>query len=251
MAKIIAIHSFRGGTGKSTITSNVATYLASLGNRVLIIDTDIKSPGIHAMFGLHEDSMDKTFNDFLTGDCGVSEIVYDVSEQAQLERGMLLLTPSSIEYGEIASTLISKYSFKMLKKAFTELIEKFELDYLIVDTHPGINEETLLSAEMSDVFLVIVRPDNQDYQGVKVSTEIAKKLKIKTYIILNKMHDKMKNKEEIVSLVEESFGFPVVATVPFADDVMLSESRSIFYKEKPRHAFSKEIKRIVGEVLVG
>ena len=249
MAKIIAIHSFRGGTGKSTITSNLAAYLASLGNRVLIIDTDIKSPGVHAIFGLHEDSLQCTFNDYLTGDCTAEEIVYDVSEQAKLKQGNLFLTPSSIEYGDIANTLISKYSYKLLKKAFDELIEKFKLDYLIVDTHPGINEETLLAAEMSDAFLIIVRPDNQDYQGAKVSTEIAKKLNINSYIILNKVHAKM-NKKEIVKYVEDVFGFPVIGTIPFSEDVLLSESKHVFYKKKPRHPFSKEIKKIISEVLI-
>ncbi|MCK4652104.1 MAG: P-loop NTPase, partial [Methanosarcinales archaeon] len=42
--KIVSIHSFRGGTGKSNITANMATYIASKGNRVGVIDTDIQSP---------------------------------------------------------------------------------------------------------------------------------------------------------------------------------------------------------------
>lgn len=52
MAKIISIHSFRGGTGKSNITANIAALLATEGQRVGVIDTDIQSPGIHALFGL-------------------------------------------------------------------------------------------------------------------------------------------------------------------------------------------------------
>ncbi len=52
MAKIISIHSFRGGTGKSNTTANVATLLAVQGGRVGVIDTDIQSPGIHILFGL-------------------------------------------------------------------------------------------------------------------------------------------------------------------------------------------------------
>src|SRR5262245_53203 len=52
MAKIIAIHSFRGGTGKSNTTANIAALLAADGRRVGVIDTDIQSPGIHVLFGL-------------------------------------------------------------------------------------------------------------------------------------------------------------------------------------------------------
>ena len=46
MSKIISIHSFRGGTGKSNLTANLAAQAAALGNRVAIVDTDIQSPGI-------------------------------------------------------------------------------------------------------------------------------------------------------------------------------------------------------------
>jgi septum site-determining protein MinD len=52
MAKIISIHSYRGGTGKSNLTANLATLVARDGNRVAVIDTDLPSPGIHILFGV-------------------------------------------------------------------------------------------------------------------------------------------------------------------------------------------------------
>ena len=44
MARLIAVHSFRGGTGKSNITANIATLLATEGKRVGIVDLDVQSP---------------------------------------------------------------------------------------------------------------------------------------------------------------------------------------------------------------
>ena len=52
--KIVSIHSFRGGTGKSNTTANLASQVALAGKRVGIVDTDIQSPGIHVLFGLDE-----------------------------------------------------------------------------------------------------------------------------------------------------------------------------------------------------
>ena len=52
MSRIVSIHSFRGGTGKSNTTANLAAILAASGRRVGVIDTDIQSPGIHVLFGL-------------------------------------------------------------------------------------------------------------------------------------------------------------------------------------------------------
>lgn len=48
---IISIHSFRGGTGKSNTTANVAAVLAGEGRHVAVVDTDVQSPGIHVLFG--------------------------------------------------------------------------------------------------------------------------------------------------------------------------------------------------------
>jgi MinD-like ATPase involved in chromosome partitioning or flagellar assembly len=71
MAKIISIHSFRGGTGKSNTTANLCALLAAMGKRVAVIDTDIQSPGVHVLFGLDESEMKNTLNDYLWGNCRI------------------------------------------------------------------------------------------------------------------------------------------------------------------------------------
>ena len=79
MSQIIAMHSFRGGTGKSNTTANVATLLAAEGRRIGIVDTDIQSPGIHVLFGLDEDSMVHSLNDYLWGKCAIQEAAHDIT----------------------------------------------------------------------------------------------------------------------------------------------------------------------------
>ena len=54
MGMIVSIHSYRGGTGKSNLTANLATAVALTGKKVGIVDTDIQSPGIHILFGLDD-----------------------------------------------------------------------------------------------------------------------------------------------------------------------------------------------------
>jgi len=49
MSTIVSIHSFRGGTGKSNLTANLASSLIQQGKRVAMVDTDIQSPGIHVL----------------------------------------------------------------------------------------------------------------------------------------------------------------------------------------------------------
>lgn len=57
MSKIVSVHSFRGGTGKSNVTANLATLTALEGLRVGIVDTDVQSPGIHVLFGFDEEKV--------------------------------------------------------------------------------------------------------------------------------------------------------------------------------------------------
>lgn len=79
MSRIIAIHSFRGGTGKSNTTANVAALLAAEGRRIGVVDTDIQSPGIHVLFGVDQATLDRSLNDYLWGRCRIEEAAHDVT----------------------------------------------------------------------------------------------------------------------------------------------------------------------------
>jgi len=146
MAKIISVHSFRGGTGKSNTSANLAYLCAMKGLKVGVVDTDIQSPGIHVLFGLDEEAMGRSLNDYLWGKCAIEETAYDVTPTlgAQM-KGKVYLISSSIKAGEIARVLREGYDVGLLNDGFESLIKNLDLDLLVIDTHPGLNEETLLS----------------------------------------------------------------------------------------------------------
>jgi MinD-like ATPase involved in chromosome partitioning or flagellar assembly len=52
MFTIVSLHSLRGGTGKSNITANLACSMVQRGERVAIVDSDVQSPDLHALFDL-------------------------------------------------------------------------------------------------------------------------------------------------------------------------------------------------------
>ena len=148
MSKIISIHSYRGGTGKSNSTANLAASLACAGKRVGIVDTDLPSPGIHVLFGFDESKLNKTLNDFLWGRCPVKDAAYDVTStlgKAATPESALYLIPASIRINDISKILREGYDVELLNDGFQDLLEHLKLDYLFVDTHQGLSEETLLS----------------------------------------------------------------------------------------------------------
>src|SRR5919108_621916 len=148
MSTIVSVHSYRGGTGKSNLTANLASSMVQQGKRVAIIDTDIQSPGIHVLFGLDSRNMGRTLNDYLYGRCPIEEVAHDVTSLLSHQRasgGALYLLPSSINARDIAKILREGYEVNLLQDGFYEVSEALTLDYLLLDTHPGLNEETLLS----------------------------------------------------------------------------------------------------------
>ena len=103
MPKIISVHSFRGGTGKSNTTANLTAIMAGQGLRVGVVDTDIQSPGIHVLFGMDETDMVHSLNDYLWGKCEIKDTAHDVTARLGVPmKGQIYLIPSSIKAGEIA-----------------------------------------------------------------------------------------------------------------------------------------------------
>lgn len=251
MATTIAVHSFRGGTGKSNVTANLAATMARRGRRVGVVDTDIQSPGIHVLFGLDEEKMGRSLNDYLWGRCGIDEVAHDVSavvKGAGVTVGGLYLIPSSIKAGEIARVLREGYDVERLNTGLHEFIDHLKLDYLFIDTHPGLNEETLLSITISDVLLIILRPDRQDYQGTAVTVEVARKLDVpRLLLIVNKALAAL-DFDALRQQAEHAYQAPVAAVLPLSEDVVQLASSGIFCLRYPDHAWTREIDRIVDQI---
>ena len=106
---LIAVHSFRGGNGKSSITANVAALLAAAGRRVGVIDADIQSPGLHLLLGHAGRSPGHTLNDYLLGNCAVDQLAIDLTTAlGEPVTGRLFLIPASINPGTMAQVLTMK-----------------------------------------------------------------------------------------------------------------------------------------------
>lgn len=254
MAQIVAVHSFRGGTGKSNLIANVAATMVRQGQRVGIVDTDIQSPGVHVLFGLNEENMNYSLNDYLWGRCDIKDTAYDVSHilMAQGEigtlKGNLYLVPSSIKASEIARVLREGYDVVRLNDGFQELIRCLNLDYLLIDTHPGLNEETLLSIGISHVLIVILRPDHQDFQGTAVTVDVARKLKVpKMLLVVNKVLSAF-DFADLRQQVETTYKVPVAGILPLSEEMVQLASKGIFCLRYSQHPISQTVKGIVDEI---
>jgi MinD-like ATPase involved in chromosome partitioning or flagellar assembly len=281
--RIVSIHSFRGGTGKSNSTANLAVLLAREGLRVGVIDTDIQSPGIHVLFGCDQADFKWALNDYLWGRCDIRDAAVDVSGRTLVpERtlaagearvasagepidseatgaeptrpepaGRLYLVPSSLDAGDIARVLRDGYDAGLLGEGLRELVRSLELDYLLIDTHPGVNEETLLSIAISDLFLLLLRPDAQDFQGTSVTLELARRLGVEEIkVIINKVPPGIDG-AGLKARVESAYQASVIGILPLSNDMARLASAGIFVTRFPDHPWSVELESIARQVRGG
>lgn len=248
MTRVVSIHSFRGGTGKSNTSANLSYQLAAAGRKVAVVDTDIQSPGIHVPLGATEPS-GATLNDFLFGKASIEEVPLDVSAQQELGPGSLFLLPSSMDMLEITRVLKEGYDVGLLTRGFREIGDSLGLDYLVIDTHPGLNEETLLSIAISDVLIVIMRPDQQDFQGTSVTVEVARRLKMEQILILVNKALSHHDPKEIRSKVEAAYGCPVAAVLPLDEKVAELASAGLFSRLFPDENWSVGLRSLAERVI--
>jgi len=246
---IISIHSFRGGTGKSNTTANLATLLAAEGRRVGVIDTDIQSPGIHVLFGLDAEAVNYSLNDYLWGKCDIQQATYDVTPRLGAAiAGRIYLIPSSLKTGEITRVLREGYDVGLLNDGFHNLVEGLKLDVLMIDTHPGLNEETLLSIAISDALVIILRPDQQDYQGTGVTVEVARRLDVPRLLLVVNKTPQVFDPDEVKSRVEQAYNCEVAAVLPHSDEMMVLASSGIFALRYPDHPMTAALKQVAAKL---
>jgi len=250
MSKMIAIHSFRGGTGKSNLTANLAVAIALQGHRVAVVDTDLQSPGIHALFNIDDTRKHQTLNDYLWNHSSISDAAWDCSSDLGIKgKGKVFLIPSSLNANEIARIDSEGYKVSLLNSGFRRLIQDLQLDYLFIDTHPGISRETLLSIAISDLVLVILRPDRQDFQGTAVTVDVARQLTVQNImLVINKVPSKI-DFCTLQQQVEKTYQVPVAGHLPLVEDMALLSSSGLFCLKYPTHPLTQGFNQMAANIL--
>ena len=151
--------------------------------------------------------------------------------------------------GEIARVLREGYDVGLLNDGFRSVNKSLNLDFLMIDTHPGLNEETLLSVAISSALVVIMRPDNQDYLGTAVTIDVARKLDVpKILLVVNKIPQSY-DLDDLREKVEKLYDCTVAALLPHSDDMMALASSGIFSVQYPDHAVAQGLMSVVDQIL--
>src|SRR5918994_460437 len=199
MTKCIAFHSYKGGTGKTTLACNSAGALTKRGYKVCLLDLDIYAPSFQIYF---QREPLRGINNFLDSDAKVEDVMFDATDivnnikaldtdnknnyqspaTQELEQtkktGKLWIGFSSRLKNEIFNLeMADKDTKKEVIRRFINLRERlvseYDADFIILDTSPGMRFWSINTLAIADVLLLTLKSGEFDVEGTrKVVDEI-------------------------------------------------------------------------------
>ena len=212
---IHVLTSFRGGTGTSTVAANLGVQLASAGYQVAVLDFALENPGLHSLFGLTGQQLGDGVHDLLLDRTDIDQLAMDLTTSMGIQgAGSLKLIPASNRIPRLARVLRQGYEPHSLTQALDNLVEKFKLDFLLIDTQAGLNEELVLCLLLANSVSLILRADGPDLEGAGVLFQVAHKLKVdKIHLLLNQVAPQA-DQDLLRGRLQDTFGSEVAALLP-------------------------------------
>jgi MinD-like ATPase involved in chromosome partitioning or flagellar assembly len=244
MSKIIAVHSYKGGTGKTSISVNLAATFAKNGKKVCLFDLDFRAPSLFAI--LKKPDAEYWFNDYLNNTCEVNKALIDLTSRISGKgKFYACLANPSTEAIRDMSSKDRKWEMRALGRLLAlkeALLKDQEFDYLVFDTSPGLQYSSINAIVAADFVVVATTGDRSDVDGTKrMLAELYNLFEKKTGLVLNKMLDTaaIAKRAEMQTKVKTDYKVPLLGMVPCFCEILRAEGNFIFVQDKPDHPFTK------------
>jgi capsular exopolysaccharide synthesis family protein len=162
------------GEGKSTTVANLAVTFAQSGNKVLLIDCDLRKPILHKFFGISN-------KEGLTNIIAGHGIFREYIQTTEIEN--LYLLPC----GPIPPNPSEIIGSRFMKSLHAELIEQF--DYVLFDSPPvGTVTDAQILSTIVDGVVLVVAVGTVSQQSFKRANELLRNVNANTLgVIMNKI----------------------------------------------------------------
>jgi pilus assembly protein CpaE len=239
--RVITVFSAKGGSGKTTLATNLAATLADRGRRqVCIVDLDLAFGDVAIAMQLFPA---RTIADAvpLNGAIDSSAVAAMLTHHsAGLSAIVAPTEPSASE--TIHATLIS-HLLDVLRNDF---------DYIVVDTPAAFDDEVLAALDVTDLITLIVTPDVPALKTLKITLETLIELSYnpdKFRLVLNRSDAKVGISH---TEVEKTAQLPITGFIPSSRDVPATINRGVpIVQDDPKHAVSIGIRKFADTQITG
>lgn len=245
---IITLHSYKGGTGKTMLSVNLAMIYAIRGKRVCLLDIDLRAPSLTSAFQNHKKYW---VNDYLNKICGIDNVLNDCTPN-YVRKGKLFVGLANPETEAIREMTAKDRKWEMealgrllnLKKS---LLHEMSFDYVILDSSPGLQYSSINAIVASDLVLVVTSIDKSDIQGTKrMINDLYELFEKKTGIVVNKVPEARLSGRNFKKL--ETHQLPVVGLVVCSCDVLQCGGEYLFALKRPHHPVTNTLEKIATNI---
>lgn len=224
MSQIYATVNQKGGVGKTTTALNLATYLATFGKSVLLVDMDAQGNATVGI-GIDREKLGHCIYDVLIDGIPITEVIINTSVAG------LMIAPSTPKLAGAEVELVPENFRELrLKKSLEGIKDNY--DFVIIDCPPSLSLLTVNALAASDEVIIPIQCEYYALEGLSQLTKtidlvrggLNPALKIKG-IILTMYDSRTLLSEQVSEEVRKHFGKKVFKAV-IPRNVRLAESPS-------------------------
>ena len=253
MKQIIAVHSYKGGTGKTSLSVNLAASLAKRGKKVAILDLDFRAPSLYSILKMENSSV--WLNEYLNGASTINKILQEINgnnpRNGKLFAGLANPSTEAIRDMSAKDRKWEMHALGRLLSLRNSLLKEEDFDYIIFDTSPGLQYSSINAIVAADLVVVATTEDRSDIDGTsRMLRELYNLFEKKTGVVLNKVIDADldSKKEELNKRIKEVYQVPLLGLVPCFCEVLRAQGNLIFVQDRPDHPFTKILDEIATRI---
>jgi MinD-like ATPase involved in chromosome partitioning or flagellar assembly len=249
---IVTFHSYKGGTGKTLLSVNLAALFATVGKHVCLLDLDLRAPSLHSIF---KNGKKYWVNDYLNKACNIENVLTDCSTK-DIGKGKLLVGLANPSTEAILEMESKDRAWEMealgrLLSLKTSLLKDMQFDYVFFDASPGLIYSSINAIICADIVLVVTSTEKSDVEGTRRMTHDRFELFDKKIgIIINKVPSEYFSLKIHTndSTKLETYQLPVVGVIPCSCDVLGAAGRCLWACEKLNHPFTEKLREIATNI---
>jgi pilus assembly protein CpaE len=237
--RIITVMSPKGGAGKTTVATNLATRLAlSAPGRVAIVDLDLQFGDVASALGLGPQA---TIADAARLGSQLDSTALKVFLEPHPSGLYALVGPHFPAEAEEVSAVTVGEMMEILAEEF---------DYVVIDTAAGLDEFALSAAERADDLVLVCVTDVPSVRGLRKALDAIDLLgmtKARRHLVLNRSDDKVGLS---AADIEATIGVPVEASIPTSRSIQIAVNQGApVVQSDPRSAAGKAMASLAGHFI--